>query len=129
MTWMDYVLAAAVALLYAALLVLAAQPAHAHDIYTPLKSPTGQLCCGGDDCEAIDDYEVHIDGSVTIHSRRHGASVLVDAGKVTWLPVPGGEQHPVHWCGKPRGIYAFDTPEQPDPAYWTHCLYVSPGGA
>lgn len=107
--------------------------AKAHDIYTNLRAPgVGQLCCGGDpvtgDCEAVDDYEVHIDGSVSLSSRRYGARVLVDAGKVTWLPVPGGEDHPVHWCGKPRGSYAYDGSDQIDPAYWTFCLFVTPGG-
>ena len=40
--------------------------ANAHDLYTPLKSPAGASCCGGDDCEGAIDYKINRDGSVDI---------------------------------------------------------------
>jgi hypothetical protein len=105
----------------------------AHDVYSDLHSNSGQLCCGGDpttgDCEplAFEQFQVNIDGSVTIRSTRYGATVLIDPSKVTWLPVAGSDA-PAHWCGKKRGTYAYDGTDQPDPTYWTFCTFIAPGG-
>lgn len=131
------------AILIAALIALAVLTcfmttigANAHDIYTHLREggvPTGQLCCGGDpntgDCEAVR-YQMNPDGSATFFSRRYGVSVLIGADKITWMAVPGGEHSEAHWCGKSRQIVsgAPIDDRNPDPAYWTYCAFIAPGG-
>jgi hypothetical protein len=111
------------------------QPISAHDVYTQLRSTTGQLCCGGDpktgDCEAIGtNYRIEPDGTAVFSSARYGATVRIGKDKITWLPVPGGEYSEAHWCGVPRTkvFLAPVTDENPDKAYWTYCAFIAPGG-
>lgn len=130
----------------AAFLALALSPgpgAHAHDIYTGLRTGQGTPCCGGDpvtgDCEALDEgqFTVRADGSLLVRSHRYAATVQVAAEKVTWLPLPpglDGKVHPAHWCGVPRAALQARypvpvVPYNPDPAFWTYCAFVAPGGA
>lgn len=108
--------------------------AHAHDVYNQLRSATGQLCCGGDpvtgDCEGIVSPHENVDGSATFFSKRYGASVLVAKDKITWLPVPGGEDYEAHWCGVPRAKVPLApvNDDNPDPGFWTYCAFWAPGG-
>jgi hypothetical protein len=112
-----------------------ARPSFGHDIYTQLRSPNGQLCCGGDpvtgDCEAVkeQDYKVLLNGDVIIHSKRHNAMIRVGSDKITWLPVPGQDE-PAAWCGVPRyKVYlAPFNDANPDKAFWTYCMFIAPGG-
>jgi hypothetical protein len=112
------------------------QPAAAHDIYTPLQSPAGQFCCGGDpirgDCEAIRNPLHNADGSATFYSERYRAPVRVAHGIIQWLPVAGGEEWQAHWCGVARnrvaGGGAPPGGDQIDPVYWTYCAFWDPGG-
>jgi hypothetical protein len=110
-------------------------PAAAHDVYTQLRSTTGQLCCGGDpvtgDCEAIGTrYKIEPDGDAIFMSSRYHAQVRIAKDKITWLPVPGGEDSEAHWCGVPRTkVYlAPVNAENPDLAFWTYCAFIAPGG-
>jgi hypothetical protein len=111
------------------------QSSAAHDVYTQLRSTSGQLCCGGDpvtgDCEAIGlNYRIEPDGTAVFSSARYGATVRIGRDKITWLPVPGGEESEAHWCGVPR-YKVFLAPvndENPDNAYWTYCAFIAPGG-
>ena len=129
----DFLLLVGLAITLTAMVVLMVNQASAHDVYRELRSPTGQLCCGGDpvtgDCEAVN-YQVNPDGSATFQSRRYGASVLIGASKITWLPVPGGEAFEAHWCGVPRTKVQLApfTDENPDPTFWTYCAFIAPGG-
>src|SRR6478609_2740888 len=78
------------------LLLALTAPCVAHDAYTGLRSPAGRLCCGGDDCEVVEQVAIHSDGSATFLSARHGAAVRVPRDVITWMAVPGGH---AHWCG------------------------------
>lgn len=119
----------------AGLFRLMGTPAAAHDVFNNLRSPTGQLCCGGDpvtgDCEALgpDDYRVGPSG-VVIHSKRYGTTVEIGPDKIVWQGVPGSDA-PVHWCGVPRTktLVPTPTPDNPDPTYYTFCAFISPGGS
>lgn len=110
--------------------------AHAHDVYTDLRQKNGLLCCGGDpvrgDCEELweKDFTVNVDQSVTVRSKRYHATILVGADKVVWLPVAGSDA-PAHWCGTKRSnIVGAPLPDgdNPDPAWWSYCMFVTPGG-
>lgn len=110
-------------------------PAPAHDVYTQLRSTSGQLCCGGDpntgDCEAIGTrYTIGPGGDAVFVSSRYHARVQIGRDKITWLPVPGGEDSEAHWCGVPRTKVSLApvTDENPDPAFWTYCAFIAPGG-
>lgn len=111
------------------------QPTFAHDVYTQLRSTSGQLCCGGDpvtgDCEAIGSrYRIEPDGDAIFESGRYHAQVRISRDKITWLPVPGGEESEAHWCGVPRSkVYlAPVNQENPDSSFWTYCAFIAPGG-
>ena len=110
-------------------------PVGAHDVYTRLRSTSGQLCCGGDpltgDCEAIGTrYTLEPSGDAVFMSSRYQARVRIGRDKITWLPVPGGEDSEAHWCGVPRTQVSLApvTHENPDPAFWTYCAFITPGG-
>lgn len=112
-----------------------AVPVTAHDVYTQLRSTSGQLCCGGDpvtgDCEAIGSrYTIEPGGDAVFVSSRYQARVKIGRDKITWLPVPGGEDSEAHWCGVPRTKVnlAPVTDENPDPSFWTYCAFIAPGG-
>jgi hypothetical protein len=104
------------------LLILAVQAA-AHDVYTGLRSPAGRLCCGGDDCEVIEQVSVHRDGSATFLSRRFRTAVRVPNDIITWIAVPGGH---AHWCG---AAYQADNPNDAfETLFFTFCAFIDPGG-
>jgi hypothetical protein len=118
-----------------ALLTGTTRPLLAHDVYTQLRSTTGQLCCGGDpvngDCEAIGSrYRIEPGGDAIFESGRYHAQVRIARDKITWLPVPGGEDSEAHWCGVPRSkVYlAPVNQDNPDASFWTYCAFISPGG-
>jgi hypothetical protein len=99
--------------------------AWAHDVYTQLRSPAGQLCCGGDpvtgDCEGIVNPVQREDGSALFYSKRYSHTVQIAAQKIVWMPVPGGEDYEAHWCGVPRyKVYlAPINADNPDQDFWT----------
>lgn len=97
-------------------------PALAHDPYSGLRDPMGRLCCGGDDCEAIETYEVHPDGSVSLFSKRFHLSVDVPAANITWLAIPGGT---VHWCG----ALSYRSDPIVRPSLTTFCAFIDPGNS
>jgi hypothetical protein len=96
-------------------LLLSSTLATAHDPYAGLRNSAGQLCCGGSDCEVVDQFTIHSDGSVTFVSRRHAAVIRVQPKDVAWLSLPGGA---AHWCG----AVSYET-------YVTFCAFVDPGGS
>jgi hypothetical protein len=93
--------------------------AWAHDPYTGLKSPSGQLCCGGDDCEVVDDFVVRPDGGASFYSRRHHSWVSADPYQIVWIGVPGGA---AHWCGQPY-LAGGNYPA----GLLTYCAFIDPG--
>ncbi|MFO1147826.1 MAG: hypothetical protein U1E62_05550 [Alsobacter sp.] len=101
------------------LLLLASQPAWSHDPYTGLKSPSGQLCCGIDDCEVIEDFAVRADGGATFFSRRYQKWVTADPYQIVWISVPGGA---AHWCGRP-----YTAGENYIAGLLTYCAFINPG--
>jgi len=118
----------------AVFLMLGAQYARAHDIYDGVRSPTGQLCCGGDpvtgDCEGLVDEFIKIqrDGTAVVYSKRYGAWIKVAKETITWMTIPADKGvHAGHYCGKPR-TPSVPTADQIDPAFMTYCLFLSPGG-
>lgn len=99
-------------------LSLACSSGQAHDPYSGLKSPSGQLCCGGDDCEVIVDFIVHPDGAATFYSRRHQLWVSAEADQITWISLPGGQ---AHWCGQP-----YRAGEDHTVGLLTYCAFIDP---
>ncbi|MFO1151315.1 MAG: hypothetical protein U1E62_23320 [Alsobacter sp.] len=95
-------------------------PAQAHDPYTGLRSPLGQLCCGGDDCEATADFVIRPDGGVKLYSRRHQRWIDVDAYQITWMAVSG--DGPAHWCGR----VMLPNAETPSSMTITYCAFIDP---
>ena len=76
-------------------------PASAHDWYTGLTSPTGETCCNGRDCQAVDErYDPQ--------TQRHeigieGVWVPVDPAKLLSVPSPDGFPHACFervWIGR-----------------------------
>lgn len=112
-------LAAAIGMMVA----LLTRPAGAHDIYQGVRSPAGQLCCGGDpvtgDCEGAWDFKIGPDGDVTFYSQRYKATIVIPGSQVIPTQLPDPENRPLHWCGKPNGIGG----------HYTICAFVAPGGA
>lgn len=103
--------------------------ASAHDIYTPLRSPAGASCCGGNDCEASEDFKINANGTLTIYSRRHNAYITVSPDIWRQLPLPANEDgvvYPAHWCGFKRSTASAD-PTQIDSTFHTYCAFVAPG--
>ncbi len=116
------------------LLLLSVTPAAAHDIYDGVRSPTGQLCCGGDpvtgDCEGLADEFIKIqpDGSAMLFSKRYGAWIKIAKDTIVWTTIPADKGvHAGHYCGVRRQAQVT-TPDQPDPAFMTYCVFISPGG-
>ena len=108
--------------------------ARGHDIYNNVRDPKGTLCCGGDpvtgDCEGLVDefIKVQPDGSAVVFSKRYGAWIKIARDMITWMTIPGDNGvHQGHYCGKPRQP-SVPTEDQPDPAYYTYCTFLSPGG-
>jgi hypothetical protein len=110
-----------------------------HDIYTPLRSPSGVPCCGGDektgDCEPVT-YRILPNGDALVSSRRYRARIHVARARITWSAVPGSKAE-AHWCGVPRSTYFGSGPNPPrlqwppddtDPAFVTLCAFIDPGG-
>lgn len=100
--------------------LLACSSGQAHDPYSGLKSPSGQLCCGGDDCEVVVDFVVNSDGGATFYSRRHQIWVSADRYQITWIALPGGQ---AHWCGQPYRAGGNYTA-----GLLTYCAFIDPGG-
>ena len=118
----------------AATILAGASQARSHDIYDGVRDPRGTLCCGGDpvtgDCEGLVDefIKVQSDGSALVFSKRYGAWIKVSKDIITWMTIPADKGvHAGHYCGKPRQA-AVPTADQPDPAYQTYCVFLSPGG-
>jgi hypothetical protein len=127
----NYRFALAAAVLFLVCVVVG--KAKAHDIYGGVRSPTGQLCCGGDpktgDCEAVN-YRMSADGSAWFVSNRYKAVVHVGASTIVWEPIPGSPEE-AHWCGVPRSRVHPNAPldeSNPDKEYWTYCAFIAPGG-
>lgn len=99
--------------------------AFAHDIYQGVRSPAGQLCCGGDpvtgDCEGAWDFKVGPDGAVTFFSERYKATIVVPGEQVIPTQLADPLNRPLHWCGRP------DPSERS--GFRTICMFLSPGGA
>ena len=121
------------------LLVLIAGPAAAHDVYNGVRSPSGQLCCGGDpvtgDCEGLIDEFIDIqrDGSAKIFSKRYGAWIKIAKDTIVWMTIEADKGvHQGHFCGVPRAKAGRQleapTADQPDPSFITYCVFLSPGG-
>src|SRR3954451_6433601 len=100
-------------------LLLMSASLQAHESYPTLRDPFGHLCCGDRDCEAVEQFEVHSDGSVTFYSRRYAEWIVVRSDQVTWIAVPGG---PAHWCG-----HSID--DLFGNFIVTFCAFVDPGGS
>jgi hypothetical protein len=101
-------------------LLLLAMPCVAHESYSGLRNSEGRLCCGDKDCEAVDDFVINSDASVTMFSRRWRAYIRVGASKVTWIAVPGA---PAHWCGDRNQVW------NPEFDFVTFCAFVDPNGS
>lgn len=121
-------------------IALAAFPAAGHDIYAPLRSPSGLPCCGGDrktgDCEPVT-YRLLPDGDVLVDSKRYGSRIRVAKARITWSPVPGSRDA-AHWCGVPRSVYFGNRsrpppmqypPDDTDPRFVTLCAFIDPGAS
>jgi hypothetical protein len=103
---------------FGVLILVLSWPASAHDQYTDLKDPFGFSCCGNQDCEAIEDFAVHKDGSVDFYSRRQSTWVYVPSEQISWIALPGA---PAHWCGHSMDDYVGSY-------VLTFCAFVDPGG-
>jgi hypothetical protein len=104
----------------------------AHDVYTTLRSRTGQLCCTDRDCEAVT-YRLLPDGDVFVFSSKQNAIIRVPKNMIVWSPIPGSP-YEAHWCGAKMGpvmgdVYPPVGPGEADPSYVTYCAYIDPGGA
>jgi len=126
----DFLIAGATAVF----LMLGATYARSHDIYDGVRDPRGVLCCGGDpvtgDCEGLADefIKVQSDGSAVLFSKRYGAWIKVSKDIITWMTIDADKGvHQGHYCGKPR-TPTVPTADQPDPAFQTYCVFLSPGG-
>jgi hypothetical protein len=87
--------------------MLAAAPAHAHDIYSNLRMKDGTLpCCGGPDAGAARDCWRTIyreRGSHFQFKTNSGDWVEVPTDRIQFTPIPGdknddGETHAAHLC-------------------------------
>lgn len=118
----------------AVLFMVSATKAWPHDVYDGVRSPTGQLCCGGDpvtgDCEGLVDefIKVQSDGSAVVFSKRYGAWIKIAKDTITLMTIPADKGvHAGHYCGVKRQA-SVPTPDQPDPFFTTYCVFLSPGG-
>ena len=140
-------LALALALVGFVLPAFSQQPHVGHDIYRDLypngayrgEGGEGVPCCGDDpihgDCEPVGDkYRILANGDAVMQVKRYGnAEVTIPAHRILWMTIRGGQFSEAHWCGKPRakfasGAYEKPSEEQPDPAFWTYCATIIPGG-
>jgi hypothetical protein len=102
---------------------------HAHDIYTSLRSPAGQLCCGEKDCERIYGNYRQSNGMYYFYSGWYKVEIAVPEHRVIFAAVPGGEDSEAHWCGIPREHTQTKLYEDnPDPKFITYCAFIMPGG-
>ncbi len=104
-------------------ILLISIPAHSHEAYSNLRDAAGHVCCGDADCEPVDDFAVHRDGSVSFVSRRYKTTITVPAERVTRVSLPGA---PAHWCGAERLDW---TAEELDNSFITFCAFVAPDGS
>lgn len=124
---------------FAVLLIFAAGPARAHDVYRDFYSGgapgVGRWCCSGNlegtagDCSPAE-YRVLRDGTAVMWPKQWpGHAIMVPAHRVLWMSVPGGEMFEAHWCGvkKTPGV-TYDIAEDPDPVFATICAAIRPGG-
>lgn len=68
-----------------------AGPAVAHDWYSGLTSPTGERCCTGHDCQAVD--QRYNPATHRLEIGIEGAWVPVDSAKLVTMPSPDGSAH------------------------------------
>ena len=100
------------------LLLMMSQP-RAHDVYSGLHDALGHLCCGGQDCEAVDQFRINAESSVDFYSRRQQAWINVPLSEITWIALPGA---PAHWCGHATDDYVGSF-------VVTFCAFLDPGGS
>lgn len=115
--------------------------AQAHDIYNGVKVHGFPCCGGGDgpnaDCEPLELDQIRIGKGtdIRIFSKRYNAWILLPYERIQWMVLPQDPlARPGHYCGVPRsknGMY-YDRPtdaDQPDPLYWSYCIFLTPGGS
>lgn len=138
--WLAVPLCAAFFLIVAlALCVVLAQGALAHDIYGGVYVGSVPCCGGGEgagaDCEPLAYDQIHEkNGVFVIDSKRYGAPILLPSDRIQWGGLPGEVPGTAgHYCGRPRSSNAqyygsAPTDAQPDPSFWTYCVWLNPGG-
>ena len=99
--------------LLAALVAMGSGPIEAHDIYTHLKSRSGQSCCDGTDCRPVP-YRVTTSG---VEMRVGETWIVVPRETVQHRALDGdiGETNGGHWCG-----------ERYEGGYITYCAFLPP---
>jgi len=113
----------------ATVLMLAATPASAHDIYTGVHGKDGALCCGGNDCAATTYRE---NGGNFEFLTRENEWVSIPEDRITFLPIPGDppsdDSHRAHLC------YRNANPgDDPQTTFGTthpihlYCVFIPPG--
>jgi hypothetical protein len=94
-------------------LILWQEPTQAHDIYTHLKSRSGESCCDNSDCRPVP-YRVTASGVEMLVGETW---VWVPQGIIEYRTLEGdtGETNGGHWCG-----------ERYDGGFVTYCAFLPP---
>jgi hypothetical protein len=88
-------------------LTLTPWPVQAHDIYSNLVGPHGEICCHGTDCRPAP-WRI-VNGSVEMYVYSKWISVHDEAIQYRTLEGDDGKTNGGHWCGVPLGHDIFVT--------------------
>ncbi len=102
----------------------------AHDIYTGLRSKTGNLCCGGDDCAATTYRERA--GNFEFLTREQ-QWIAIPEERIIFLPIPGdppsNDGHHAHLCYRSATDYDRTGPYATNvfDSIYLFCAFIPPG--
>lgn len=112
------------------LFLLFVQSTSPHDIYTGLRSKSGMLCCGGNDCSTTTYRER---GGEFEFLTKEGEWVEIPQDRIQFLPIPGdppsGESHLAHLYYRAANEFDKSGPTSVNVmgSIYLYCAFIPPG--
>jgi hypothetical protein len=112
------------------MLVLGMAPATPHGIYEGVHGKGGQLCCGGNDCNATTYRE---QGGQFEFLTRESRWIAIPQDRITFLPIPGDvpsdDSHRAHLCYRLENANDTNGPYSANlfDGIYLYCAFIPPG--
>jgi hypothetical protein len=117
-------------MLGATLFVAACGASEAHDIYSGVRSKSGMLCCGGNDCAATSYRE---QGGRFAFLTREQEWIEIPQERIIFLPIPGdppsNDSHRAHLCYRSATDFDRQGPSSTNvfDDIYLYCAFIPPG--